>query len=305
MKAEEYAYLDAYLRKSKILIDEALAKYLPGEETYPSVIFKAIRYSLLAGGKRIRPILCLAAMEALGTPEDMRQAALPVACALEMIHTYSLIHDDLPAMDNDDYRRGISTCHKVFGEGIAILAGDALLTEAFHLISKREPMACIPPERILDAIFEISGAAGCFGMIGGQVVDIRSEGTSVDEETLYYIHTHKTGALIIASIRTGALLAGAEQTELEALTRYGRSIGLMFQIVDDILNVEGDKSAIGKNTGSDATRGKITFPALFGLEDSRKKACMLEEQALVALSEFDDRAATLRMLATHIMERRS
>jgi geranylgeranyl diphosphate synthase type II len=304
VKAEGDASFDAYLRTTKKLIDEALARYLPGEENYPPVIFQAMGYSLFAGGKRIRPILCLAAMEAVGAG-NIQRSALPVACALEMIHTYSLIHDDLPAMDDDDCRRGKPASHKAFGEDIAILAGDALLTEAFHLMSKREIMKDIPAGRILDAIHEIAGAVGCFGMIGGQVVDVRSEGLSADEDTLYYIHTRKTGALIVASIKAGAVLAGAGKRDTGALADYGRSIGLMFQIVDDILNVEGDKSAIGKNTGSDASRGKVTFPSLFGLERSRAKACELEEQALAALSKFDGRAEPLRMLARHIMERRS
>ncbi len=294
-----------YIKERKDWIDAALARYLPGEENYPPVIFKAMRYSLFAGGKRIRPVLCLAAMEAVGAPRDLQRRALPVACALEMIHTYSLIHDDLPAMDDDDCRRGIPTSHKVFGEDIAILAGDALLTEAFGLMANRELMDGIPPERILEAIHEIAGAAGCFGMIGGQVVDIRSEGRPVDEETLHYIHTRKTGALIVASLRSGALLAGAGPKDMAPLADYGRSIGLLFQIVDDILNVEGDASTTGKSTGSDASRGKATFPAFFGLEKSRTMACALEEQALAALAGFGERAEPLRTLARHIMARRS
>ena len=222
-----------------------------------------------------------------------------------MIHTYSLIHDDLPAMDNDDCRRGKPTSHRVFGEDIAILTGDALLTEAFHLMSRRELTEGIPPERILAVIHEIAAAAGCFGMIGGQAVDVRSEGTSVDADTLYFIHTRKTGAMIVASIKTGALLSGAGEEKLDSLSRYGSSIGLMFQIVDDILNVEGDRITTGKSTGSDASRGKVTFPSLFGLEMSRKRVLELGQQALAALSGFDDRAAPLRMLVGHIMERRS
>jgi geranylgeranyl diphosphate synthase type II len=304
VNAEEAARFQTYLKNGKMEIDEALEQYLPGEENHPSLIFKAMRYSLFAGGKRIRPILCLAAVEALGA-EELRPSILPVACALELIHTYSLIHDDLPAMDNDDFRRGVPTSHKVFGEDIAILAGDALLTEAFSLMSRRELMEDIPPERILRVIHEVASAAGCFGMIGGQVADVRSEEASLNEETLYYIHSSKTGALILASVRAGALLAGASRENLDALSTYGRSIGLAFQIVDDILNVEGDRTITGKSTGSDASHGKITFPAVFGMEESRKKAGALVEQALCAVSGFDDRAYGLRMVAKHIMERKS
>ena len=299
------ASLDAYLIAQKRKIDEALERFIPEEGNYPPVIFQAMRYSLFAGGKRLRPTLCLAAMEALGAAGELQLSSLPIACALEMIHTYSLIHDDLPAMDNDDCRRGKPTSHRVFGEDIAILTGDALLTEAFHLMSRRELTEGIPPERILAVIHEIAAAAGCFGMIGGQAVDVRSEGTSVDVDTLYFIHTRKTGAMIVASIKTGALLSGAGEEKLDSLSLYGSSIGLMFQIVDDILNVEGDRITTGKSTGSDASRGKVTFPSLFGLEMSRKRVLELRQQALTALSGFDDRAAPLRMLAGHIMERRS
>ncbi len=304
MNAEEAARFGTYLKEGKKTIDGALERYLPGEDNYPSLIFKAMRYSIFAGGKRIRPILCLAAVEALGAGE-LRPSILPVACALEMIHTYSLIHDDLPAMDDDDYRRGVPTSHKVFGEDIAILAGDALLTEAFSLMSKGGGMEDIPPERILRVIHEIASAAGCFGMIGGQVADVRSEDTSLNEETLNYIHNSKTGALILASVRSGALLAGAGRENLDALSTYGRSIGLAFQIVDDILNVEGDRMITGKSTGSDASHGKITFPAVFGLEESRKKAGELIDKALIAVSGFGDHAFALRMAAQHIMERKS
>lgn len=304
MDPEEVARLDAYLKAGKEVIDDALERYLPGEDNFPPLIFKAMRYSLFAGGKRIRPVLCLAAVEASGANE-LCPSVLPVACALEMIHTYSLIHDDLPAMDDDDCRRGIPTSHRVFGEDIAILAGDALLTEAFSLMSRKELMEGIPPDRILAVIHEIAVAAGCLGMIGGQVADVRSEATSVDAETLHFIHTRKTGAMILASVKAGALLAGAGQKNLNALSTYGRNIGLAFQIVDDILNVEGDRLITGKSTGSDVSRGKVTFPAVFGLEESRRRAGELVEQALSAVSGFDDRASALRMLARHIMERRS
>lgn len=303
MEAEEEVRFDAYIRGKRELIDGALERYLPGEGNFPPLIFRAMRYSLFAGGKRIRPLLCLAAVEALGA-EELCFSVLPVACALEMIHTYSLIHDDLPAMDDDDYRRGILTNHKVFGEGIAILAGDALLTEAFSLMSRKELMGAISPERILAVIHEIGAAAGCFGMIGGQVVDISSEVSVIDAETLNFIHTRKTGAMILASVRAGALLVGAGKESLDALSTYGRSIGLAFQIVDDILNVEGDRLITGKSTGSDASRGKLTFPAVFGSEESRRRAGELVEEALSAISGFDEGAYGLRMLARHIVERR-
>jgi len=296
----------AYLKEKKGIIDEALDRYLPGEENYPPVIFKAVRYSLFAGGKRIRPILCLASAEAVGGGSgESLHSILPVACALELIHTYSLIHDDLPAMDNDDYRRGEPTNHKVFGEGIAILAGDALLTEAFHLMSRRDLMGDVLPENLLTVIHDIAEAAGYFGMVGGQVVDLQSEGREADLETLHYIHSRKTGAMITASVRAGALLAGAGKDEFYALSEYGKHVGLVFQIADDILNVEGDRALLGKNTGSDASRGKITFPALMGMETSRREARELVEQALTDIADFDHRACPLREIARYVIERKS
>lgn len=303
MSADAVFYLESYLEAKKQTIDDALARYLPGEENYPPVIFQAMRYSLLAGGKRIRPILCLAALAALGA-EEREPAALPVACALEMIHAYSLIHDDLPALDDDAWRRGKPTSHKAFGEDMAILAGDALLTEAFALLSGKEMRECVAPEVNILIINEIATAAGCFGMIGGQVVDLRSEKRAADADTLHYIHTHKTGALILAAIRVGALLGGADKDALAALSLYGRKVGLMFQIVDDILNVEGDGGKTGKGIGTDVSRGKLTFPSFFGLDASREKAGLLLQEALAALSGFDAGALPLRLLAECIMERK-
>jgi geranylgeranyl diphosphate synthase type II len=294
--------LVAYLSERKALVDSALEDNLSGGQNDPPVIFQAIRYSLLAGGKRIRPILCLAAAEVVG---GKAEAVLPAACALEMIHTYSLIHDDLPAMDNDDFRRGRPTSHKVFGEDIAILAGDALLTEAFRLLTSRENMPGIPPERLLDVSCEIAEAAGHRGMVGGQVLDIRAEGEEVGLETLYAIHRRKTGALLRVSIRAGAILAGAGEEALAALSDYGGKIGLAFQIADDILNVEGDPLLLGKGTGSDAARGKVTFPALMGIDASRAQAEELVMDAIASLASFDDRAAQLRAIAQYILERRS
>lgn len=284
------------------MIDRALDDCLPRGTGDPALIFEAVRYSVSAGGKRLRPILCMAAAEAVGGETE---AVLPAACALEMIHTYSLIHDDLPAMDNDDFRRGKPTSHKVFGEGIAILAGDALLTEAFRLLGDRVRMPDVPPERTLQVVREIAEAAGFFGMVGGQVKDLLAEGEKVDLQTLYVIHRLKTGALILASLRAGAILAGAEEASLAPLSDYGRRIGLAFQIVDDILNVEGDPALLGKGTGSDAARGKVTFPALMGVEASRARAEELIREALASLKAFDERAAPLRAIARHILERRS
>jgi geranylgeranyl diphosphate synthase type II len=294
--------LKEYLAEKKALVDAALDGLLPGEELYPPVIFQAARYSLMAGGKRLRPILCLAAAEAVG---GKAEAVIPVACALEFIHTYSLIHDDLPAMDNDDYRRGKLTSHKVFGEDIAILAGDALLTEAFNLLARRDLMPGVPSERLLDVTREVSEAAGWFGMVAGQVLDIRSEGKTVDLKTLQQIHRLKTGAMIRVSLRAGAILSGASAAALASLSDYGRQIGLAFQIADDILNVEGDRTLLGKGTGSDAARGKVTFPALLGVEESRTRAKALIGEAVASLASFDERAAPLRSIALYILERKS
>jgi geranylgeranyl diphosphate synthase type II len=294
--------LNEYLDGRKSMVDQALQQFLPVGADDPAVIFEAVRYSVLAGGKRLRPILCLAAADAAG---GKAESVLPAACAMEMIHTYSLIHDDLPAMDNDDYRRGKPTSHKVFGEGVAILAGDALLTEAFRLLGDRERMPEIPPERALKVVCEVAEAAGFFGMVGGQVMDLLAEGKKADLQYLYAIHRRKTGALILVSLRAGAILAGAGEPALAALSDYGRRIGLAFQITDDILNVEGDPSLLGKGTGSDAARGKVTFPGLIGIEASRVRAGELIQEALVSLECFDDRAAPLRAVARHILERRS
>ena len=294
--------LKEYLTQRKALVEKVLDTLLPGEELFPPVIFQASRYSLMAGGKRLRPILCMAAAEAVG---GKIEAVMPAACALELIHTYSLIHDDLPAMDNDDFRRGKPTSHKLFGEAIAILAGDALLTEAFHVLARRDLMPGIPPERILAVGCEIAEAAGWSGMVAGQVLDIRSEGETLALETLEQLHRLKTGALIRVSLRAGAILGGAEADALAALSDYGRHIGLAFQIADDILNVEGDRALLGKGTGSDAARGKSTFPSLLGIEASRLRAETLVEESLAALASFDERAAPLRWIARYVLERKS
>jgi geranylgeranyl diphosphate synthase type II len=295
--------LKQYLKEKCRVVDEALDKYLPTEDELPSALHKSMRYSVFAGGKRVRPILVIAACEAAGgNAED----ALPAACAMEMIHTYSLIHDDLPAMDNDDFRRGKPTNHKVFGESVAILAGDALLTEAFILLGSPEFGASLDPAKRLRVISEISRCSGSRGMIGGQVVDMESEGKpSIDFTTVEYIHTHKTGALIKASVRSGALLGGADGEREDALVRYGEAIGLAFQIADDILDIEGTTEQIGKDAGSDLERGKATYPAVIGITESKRRADELVNIALDSLSVFDGKADPLREIAKYIVKRKS
>jgi geranylgeranyl diphosphate synthase type II len=292
--------LEEYLEAQKDVVDKALDRYLPAQGGPSSEICEAMRYSLFAGGKRLRPVLCIASAEAVG---GSAQAVLPVACAMEMIHTYSLIHDDLPAMDDDDYRRGKLSNHRVFGEGVAILAGDALLTEAFRLLSGHHPQ--ISPEVSLSIIYEIATAAGFQGMIGGQVADLRAEGGEVDIQRVQYIHTHKTQALITVSIRAGALIAHAGEDELNALSEYGKKMGLAFQIADDILDIESCREVLGKDTGSDEGRGKATYPALVGLEESRKEMRRLVEVALSEIHRFGEMADPLRMLARFVAERKS
>ncbi len=295
--------LKNYLKERCAVVDEALERYLPGEGDLPVSVHRAMRYSIFAGGKRIRPVLMLAACEAVGGTPDL---ALPAASAMEMIHTYSLIHDDLPAMDDDDFRRGRPTNHKVFGEAIAILAGDALLTEAFILMSSPEYAAKVGPARLLPVIHEIGICAGSRGMVGGQVVDMESEGKKdIDLATVQYIHTHKTGALMKASVKAGAILGGAEGDALAAMTRYGEAIGLAFQIADDILDIEGTTEQIGKDAGSDQARGKATYPAVMGLADSKRRAQELVDMALEALSPFGEKAEPLREIARYIVSRKS
>jgi geranylgeranyl diphosphate synthase, type II len=297
-----------YLQEKRLIVDSALERYFPnppegeGEAKLSNSLHKAIRHSLLNGGKRIRPILSIAAFEAVGGKGDQ---ILPFACALEMIHTYSLIHDDLPAMDNDDLRRGKPTCHKIFGEAIGILAGDGLLTEAFKLMTDRSTWEnpSKDKELILDVVHEIAQAAGISGMVGGQVADIESEGKEIDLPLLQYIHTHKTGAMILASIRVGARLGGASGEALRGLTRYAERIGLAFQIVDDVLNVEGKAVALGKSTGTDLSRGKATYPSLLGLEESKRRASELVALALESLKPYGPEADPLREIARFIIAR--
>ena len=303
--------LERYLGERRLLVDEALERHLPGTGDPPKEIHEAVRYSVFAGGKRLRPILVLAAAEAAGGQMDQ---ALGAAAAIELIHTYSLIHDDLPAMDDDDFRRGRPTCHKVYGEAMAILAGDALLTQAFILLSRPpsedqgEPLGAAymqtTAEARLRVIQEIAQAAGSKGMVGGQVVDILHEDREVDLPTLQYLHAHKTGALIRACLRVGGVLASAGPEQLEALTRYGERIGLAFQIVDDILDLEGSLEALGKQAGSDLRKKKATFPALLGIEESRRWAHRLVSEAKQSLVIFGDRGAVLGAIADFVVMRR-
>ena len=289
-----------YLAKKKDAVDKTLEKLVPPAQKFPVSVHEAMRYSLFGGGKRVRPILAIAAAEAIGAKTvDL----LPIAGALELIHTYSLIHDDLPAMDDDDFRRGRATCHKVYGEAIAILAGDGLLNMAFEVLSDPRRLKAIPANRLIAIIKEISTASGVFGMIGGQVVDMESENKDVDFPTLEYIHTHKTGALIRASVRVGALYAKAGKRQFTALTHYGEMVGLAFQIADDILDLTGTQEEIGKDVGSDIKKGKKTFPSFYGLEESRARAREVADKAVHALKDFDRRADPLRELATYIVNR--
>ena len=245
----------------------------------------------------------LAACETVGGTVTQ---ALPAACAMEMIHTYSLVHDDLPAMDDDDFRRGNPTNHKVFGEAVAILAGDALLTQAFVLLSSSKNLSLVPPEQLLAVVQEISRCAGSHGMVGGQVVDMESEGSrEIDLATVQYIHTHKTGALIKASVKAGAILGGADEASLAALTSYGEAVGLAFQIADDILDIEGTTEQLGKDAGSDQARGKATYPAIMGLAESKRRANELVGMALQSLAAFDEKAEPLREIARYIVARQS
>ncbi len=295
--------LKAYLKEQCARIDAALDKYLPKESELPHSLHKSMRYSVFAGGKRVRPILMLAACQAAGGDTEV---AIPAACAMEMIHTYSLIHDDLPAMDDDDFRRGNPTNHKVFGEAIAILAGDGLLTEAFKLMSDPRFAASVPPAGRLAVINQIATCAGSYGMVGGQVVDMESEGRKdIDLPTVQYIHTHKTGALIKAAVVAGAILGGADEKKLAAITRYGEAAGLAFQIADDILDIEGTTEEIGKDAGSDEARGKATYPAVIGLAAAKQEAKAMMDEAFKALEIFGSEADPLREIAAYIVKRKN
>jgi len=290
--------LKTYLITRQKLIDRALDRYLPRANTKPVTLHKAMRYSLFAGGKRLRPILCLAAAEACrGNIDD----ALPLACALECIHTYSLVHDDLPSMDNDDFRRGRPTCHKVFGDGIAVLAGDALLTVAFEIVSKAKPTLSYDISTLLR---EIAVAAGSQKLIAGQVADLEAEGKKVKRDQLQFIHENKTAAILRSSVRLGAMSANADARKLSAITRFGQRLGLAFQIIDDILDVTQTSEILGKSAGKDVVARKATYPAVIGLEKSRDEARRLTRQAHNALSVFSSSdAEPLHALANYLLER--
>ena len=290
--------LKTYLIARQKLIDRALDRYLPRANTKPVTLHKAMRYSLFAGGKRLRPILCLAAAEACrGNIDD----ALPLACALECIHTYSLVHDDLPSMDNDDFRRGRPTCHKVFGDGIAVLAGDALLTVAFEIVSNAKPTSRYNVSILLR---EIAVAAGSQKLIAGQAADLEAEGKNVKRDQLQFIHENKTAAILKSSVRLGAMSANADARKLSAVTRFGQRLGLAFQIIDDILDVTQTSEILGKSAGKDVAAKKATYPAVIGLEKSRAEARRLTRQAHNALSVFrSSDAEPLHALANYLLER--
>jgi geranylgeranyl diphosphate synthase type II len=291
--------LREYLAQQQQLVDAELGRLVPTEDTPPATIHRAMRYSLFAGGKRIRPILCIEAARAVS---DSTEGAMAAACSLELIHTYSLIHDDLPALDNDDYRRGKLTNHKVFGDAMAILAGDSLLTLAFQVLAQLDA----PDSRKTRMIAELSTASGTVGgMIGGQVADLEGEGKTPDAQLLDTIHRAKTGALLRASLRLGAIYAGASDEQYAALSCYGEHVGLAFQIVDDILDVEESSEALGKTAGKDAQQQKITFPAVYGLDDSRRMAAEECERAHQTLAPFAGRATRLHELADMIVQRKS
>ncbi|NLG33487.1 MAG: polyprenyl synthetase family protein [Syntrophomonadaceae bacterium] len=290
------------LETRKELIDSHLKRYLSFENPYPRIIHEAIEYAVLNGGKRLRPILVLeGARIAGGTIESV----LPVACAVEMIHTYSLVHDDLPAMDNDDYRRGKPTCHKVFGEANAILTGDALLTLAFEILAGSHLDQAIAPTNLLKVIEEIARAVGSRGMIGGQVIDLESEGKNIDYQTLATMHCLKTGELFRASLRSGAILCGVSKTVLAALDNDAYHFGLAFQITDDILDIRGNQALIGKPVGSDEKNGKTTYPSLLGLDKSEQLARDNVSKCMESLVSFGDEADFLRKLAFYILNRNS
>ena len=291
--------LKTYLQKQRERVDRALEENLLPSGQWPERLNESVRYSIFAGGKRLRPILALAAAEALSQPIE---PVLPVACALEMIHTYSLIHDDLPAMDDDDLRRGRPTNHKVYGEAMAILAGDSLLTTAFYTIVRHSKNG--HSERTLKVLQRIAEAAGATGMVGGQVQDLMSEGKKISAAELEHLHRHKTGALIQVSVEAGALMAGASAEDYQALSQYGHGIGLSFQIADDILDIEGGEE-IGKDLGSDLKKDKATYPSIVGVEKSRALAHDITESALKQLERFGPSADPLREIAKYVVYRKN
>jgi geranylgeranyl diphosphate synthase type II len=291
------ADLNRWIKRTRALVEKSLRSSVPAAKTKPSTIHRAMRYSLLSGGKRLRPLLCCAASEACG---GTARAALPAACAVEMVHAYSLIHDDLPCMDDDDLRRGKPTSHVVFGEGMAVLAGDALLTEAFAVLTIAKPRA---RHTASDLVAELARAAGSRGLIAGQVADLEAEGRKPSEPALYFIHAAKTGMLLRASLKLGGMSAGTTPARLAALDRFGFALGLAFQIQDDILDATQSAKRLGKTAGKDAAAGKMTFPALFGLEKSRILAEDWTSEAVNSLKLFGARGETLRALASAMLRR--
>lgn len=293
--------LKDYLLEKRTIVDRTLEKYLPEMSGPKEELYKAMRYSLFAGGKRLRPILCIASAEAVG---GSTMDVLPVACAFEMIHTYSLIHDDLPAMDDDELRRGKPTNHMVFGEAMAVLAGDGLLTEAFRVMADPELLKKAGAERFRKVIEMVASASGASGMVAGQALDIKAEGEKIDSSLMEIIHEYKTGALLRASVATGAILGGGSEKEIESLDNYGKNIGLAFQISDDILDIEGDSLEMGKQTGVDIERGKNTYPSIYGMEKSKIMLREIIDNAIDVLSPFKDRAEPLKQIAVYIIERK-
>jgi geranylgeranyl diphosphate synthase type II len=289
--------LNSYLAERTVVVNRALDRFLPKATTRPATIHKAMRYSLFAGGKRIRPALCLAAAEACG---GSIHQALPLACAVECIHTYSLVHDDLPAMDDDDYRRGKLTNHKVFGEGIAILAGDALLTQALGIAARCKGW---PRYSHQDILLELTHTAGSLQLIAGQVADLESEGRRISADQLKYIHERKTSALLCCSVRLGGMSANCTAAQLKALTDFGYHVGLAFQIIDDILDVTQTTAQLGKTAGKDTAAQKATYPSIVGLKESRKTARRLTERAFAALNVFRGKAVALEALAMYLLQR--
>ena len=278
-------------------VNRALDQWLPSEKTRPATIHKAMRYSVFAGGKRMRPALCLAAAQACGGSE---KDALPLACAVECIHTYSLIHDDLPAMDNDDFRRGKPTNHKVFGEGIAVLAGDALLTQAFEIAAQSKAAPRYTREKF---ILELAKASGSLQLIAGQVADLEAEGKKISEPELKFIHERKTSALLCCSVRLGGMSANCAPAQLAALTDFGYHVGLAFQVIDDILDVTQTSEQLGKTAGKDVAVQKATYPAIVGLDKSRQIAAKLTDKAFAALKIFKGHAIALEALAQYLLQR--
>ena len=289
--------LQEFLDESTQAVNQALDRFLPPARTAPRTIHESMRYSLFAGGKRMRPALCLAAAAAC---EGKAETAIPLACAVECIHTYSLIHDDLPAMDNDDYRRGKLTNHKVYGEGIAVLAGDALLTQAFEIAAQCQAWPRYPHAQV---ILEIARASGSLQLIAGQVADLEAEGKKVTEKQLRYIHERKTSALLCCAVRLGGMSANCTPRQLEALTAFGYNVGLAFQVIDDILDVTQTTEKLGKTAGKDTKALKATYPSIVGLEKSRKIAERLTTKAFDALKVFKGKAVALESLAEFLLKR--